>query len=131
MKTLALLLLLTSAAVGQDWGKPGIDPNMPIFGPQKYRMQSDTMTYAVPSVGSSIVELLYWWDRYSAECYADSTRTLMDVIRRQKGIVSYPCSSDGNEIDPGFSPVWVGHRFEYLHRTPTFEGFIAWLRRHK
>ncbi len=84
------------------------------------------------SVSDEIKEL--WWagkklitvddlQEYAEECYADSS----------KSHLGYPLWSDGCLVKKGNLADWFEldcnkeNHYEYVHRTPTFTGFIKWL----
>lgn len=97
-------------------GDTTLKENQFIFGAQKGRYWSGTV-WPEPSL-----ELL----QYAKECYNDSTRycyyTLCDIE-------CWDASCECGTSVPGFIDIPCLEK--YIHRKPTFEGFIEWLRKNK
>lgn len=68
------------------------------------------------------------WREYKAECRADSTERCFGWYVYHEGEEGFvPCEHLG--IDPGMDSAFRGTLNRWIHRDPTFEGFMDWLER--
>jgi hypothetical protein len=145
MKTTVLLLLLTVGAWGQEINTPhGGRVEFRLITPREAEEQSvnpiyrtfsvDSVDWLHPRVQSMVGVLVTAWDLYSKECYADST-----------AVVRFPFRVGTSEWERQHYPPkelqrieaerrWAAEaivRVTYTHRTPTYPGFIEYLRRQR
>ena len=141
MKTLILLLLLTVGAWGQEGYREGALLH--------YR-SSTTTAWAIVDTNSVLninidfareyaaVFLVAAWDAYAKECYADSSK--QDRCGPMCRMIESDCTDSLHAIHD-YGPVRVTleyidnvsyvPRFYYERRTPTYPGFIEYLRRQR
>ncbi len=103
MKPLALILLLACVSLAQGQGMSDSSTIEQDFSWLEQQHEQE-----LRGIASSFVEL---WDRYKAECYADSTE------QWESGYCDRPGCA-----------VMHGHMI-VTHRTPTLDGFIEYLRK--
>lgn len=126
LSLIILLALATMGAQGQDGTVviPGYTEPKPLglqFG--KYAMPRDTVKVRVIDIREEYTAkfLVLAWDAYVKECWADSTRSWSVLVNDK---------IDSTFIEGEWQYFYDWKEVaEYVHRQPTFPGFIEWLRR--
>jgi hypothetical protein len=138
MKTLLISLLFCVSVITQAQVETDT-----IFTVDEYGNRIDTTVYFRGNSDvyklSDIIDTTHWWIvkykpseipvtlqdffDYEEECYNDSTLVQIMVMKRSK-YQSHP-GDNNTEIDYIQTP----YPYRYDHKKPTFEGFIAYLRK--
>lgn len=117
-----VLVLLISFAFGQATNDVDTNGGGYHWG-DGTEFDSITIPLIIPDAFVSKQDLF----EYSEECYNDSTNTHVHGLKWNDS-----CVEQRGNLASGY---WfkivckLPSHFEYLHRIPTFEGFIEWLRR--
>lgn len=70
--------------------------------------------------------LLSLWQSYKKECYADSTKECFNLYRGMGSDTLYShCSK--YDFDLGANSNFIGQKEIWIHREPTFDGFMQYL----
>ncbi len=75
----------------------------------------------------SEIRLLYLLTEYEADCYNDSTKVNVLIIENWSGKFRIIDDNDPFTHETGV----VGREVDYIHKKPTFTGFIKWLQKRK
>jgi len=130
MKTLMLLILFTSIAAGQERTTEVKPYEERMALPDTIQPPTEAQITKMLSRHYSVGVLLSLYSRYEKECYDDSTLTNGAIFRTWNSgsewwVQGY--RKDAETMDVNF----VRWESRWLHRAPSFPGFIEFLRRTK
>ncbi len=119
MKTILLIIfLLVQTCLAQT------ETNIKFYNPPTSFIDSSMIKAIQKLIIQTEINL---WDSYQKECYADSTKECFNVYAYEDKEYFTRCSK--RDFDLGFNRAYKGTRDIWVHKQPTFNDFMNYLKR--